>query len=164
METGRRVSGGLNGLFLCVFLCLQNFIGFVVFKDFPDHVLVVPEHGLAVVVIPPAVAIGLGIAVEHGNAFCFGMDGQEGVLLLGGSLGIQINKPFQLQRIQGRQVLDLGVADVQVFQTFTACQRFDVVKLETEASSSQVSFLQFSMPDRSFTAEPEPISTSSSGI
>ena len=52
-----------------IFLSFQDFIRFIVIEDFPDHVLVIPEHGLAVVIIPPAIAIGLGIAVENSDAF-----------------------------------------------------------------------------------------------
>ena len=70
-----------------IFLSFQNFVCLVVIEYFPDHIFIIPEHGLTVVIITPSVTVGLGIAVEHSDAFCLGMDGHKGILLLGGGLG-----------------------------------------------------------------------------
>ena len=74
-------------MLFCVFLGFQDLVCLVVVEDLADHILVVPEHGLAVVIVTPALAVGLGIAVEYGDAFRLGMDGGEGILLFGGGLG-----------------------------------------------------------------------------
>ena len=106
-------------------------VGLIQLEDNPDHVLIIREEGLAVVIIAPAVAVGVALAGENGDTFFFGMDAEEGCPLVFAGLGGQADEPFQTQAIQGHVILDTGIAQIQILEAVAAGQRRDIGDLRT---------------------------------
>ena len=53
---------------LCFFLSGNLGVNGIISENLTNHVFVIPEHGFAVVVVAPAVAVGLAVAVEDCDA------------------------------------------------------------------------------------------------
>ena len=96
----------------------QEMFQIIVVEGFPHHILIILIEGFAVVVISPAITVGVGITIEHGQTAV--VDCHEVILLFCRGPGTQADKPIQGQTVQRLEIGNLGKAQVQVGQTVAA--------------------------------------------
>ena len=106
---------------------LQKGFQIVVVEGFADDVFIVFVEGIAVVIVAPAVAVGVFLAGVDGQTV--GVDLGEDAALVLGCLGGQVHESLQGQAVQGHEVGDIGIADIQETQAFAAFQRIHIFQI-----------------------------------